>query len=598
MALLDLLMAGDVEGFNAKRGQHGSPDLFAADLANKKLRNVDLSGANLEKADLSGSDLTGAILIKANLSGADFTGTILKEVTALRSKWREAWLEDAELDGGDFTQADFTEAVFKQVSASDAIFRNAKLSRIEASGVVMERVELDDARLKEADLSDAHLTGATLVEATLTGAKLARAHLEGVDFARAKIAGADLQGADLTGARLVGCDLTEADLSNADMSRADCSRADLGRSTLTGAVLAGTKLAQAGLDGHEPASLAERGAELEGDGEDVAEAPTAFHFEDVAVAVSGGAVGVLWENQEGDSSVVRVAVSPLEGPFLGGAPSLRVPVDLCLAKGLVGTRTSFWGVAFVERPGGVVVMLTEVDTDGQLGRRVSMPLEYRPAVRPVLVALDDGFAVIGLARQGPTLLVHRWSGGEELQRVHAQRVAGAMGFVGRRQPVLVTRGGVVYAVHSRGASQPQQVPDGFPGRLAATGRIGKRVFLAWCPRGEQGFRWAELSDRGEPVSERVAAKEGVMALDLAVCGDRVLAVYAKEDKELAVSLWGVWLGEGEPFKLVEGELADIEELKIVGTREGKVLVLGTTISEQLELLEIDGERCTVLTRMP
>ena len=598
MALLDLLVAGDVEGFNAKRGQYGSPDLFAADLADKKLRNVDLSGANLEKADLSGSDLTGAILYKANLSGADFTGTILKEVSAQRSRWREAWLEEAELDGGDFTQADFTEAVFKSVTASDAVFRNAKLSRIEASGTVMERAELDDARLKEADLSEAHLTGATLVEATLTGANLARAHLEGADFARAKVHGADLTGADLTGARFVGSDLTEANLTNADLSRADCTRADLGRSTLEGAVLAGTKLTQAGLDGHEPEQPAERGAELEGAVVDADEAPDAFHFEDVAVAVSQDAVGVLWENQEGDGSAIRVAVSPIEGPFEGGAPALRVPVDLTLAKGLVGTKDCFCGVGFVERPGGVVVMLTEVGTDGTVGKRLSVPLEYKPAVRPALIGLDDGFAIVGLARQGPTLLVHRWDGGDELKRVHAQRVAGAMGFVGRRQPVLVTRGGVVYAVHSRGASQPLQVPEGFPGRLAATARIGKRVFLAWCPRGEQGFRWAELSDRGEPTSERVAPKDGVMALDLAVSGDRVLAVYAKEDAELAVSLWGCWLGEGKPFKLVEGDVADIEELKVVGARDGKVLVLGTTISEQLELLEIGDDSCRVLTRMP
>ena len=51
--LLELLQAGQVEEFNARRGQRVVIDLFAADLSGLSLADVDLSNANLEKADLS-----------------------------------------------------------------------------------------------------------------------------------------------------------------------------------------------------------------------------------------------------------------------------------------------------------------------------------------------------------------------------------------------------------------------------------------------------------------------------------------------------------------------------------------------------------------
>ena len=70
-SLLELLTAGQIDEFNARRGQRVTLDFFAADLAGLALAGIDLSGANLEKADLSGADLTGAVLAKANLSGAD-----------------------------------------------------------------------------------------------------------------------------------------------------------------------------------------------------------------------------------------------------------------------------------------------------------------------------------------------------------------------------------------------------------------------------------------------------------------------------------------------------------------------------------------------
>ena len=80
VALLDLLRAGNVAEFNAKRPSRTTLDLFGADLAHLSLRGVDLSGANLEKADFSGCDLTGA-----NLSGANLTGANLNRVNGLET---------------------------------------------------------------------------------------------------------------------------------------------------------------------------------------------------------------------------------------------------------------------------------------------------------------------------------------------------------------------------------------------------------------------------------------------------------------------------------------------------------------------------------
>ena len=101
MELLQLLEQEKVEEFNANRGLSTRIDLFAADLADKNLTGVNLTGVNLQKADLSGCNLTDAELNQTDLSGADLTGAVLKNISAMRSRWRDACLGEADLSDAD-----------------------------------------------------------------------------------------------------------------------------------------------------------------------------------------------------------------------------------------------------------------------------------------------------------------------------------------------------------------------------------------------------------------------------------------------------------------------------------------------------------------
>lgn len=100
--LQDLLANGEVEAFNAERPQ-GKLDLYAADLSGIQAPGVDLSGANLENADLSGAVLSDGMLARASLEGADCTGAKMDGVMALKSRWRGAFLGEADLSGAELT---------------------------------------------------------------------------------------------------------------------------------------------------------------------------------------------------------------------------------------------------------------------------------------------------------------------------------------------------------------------------------------------------------------------------------------------------------------------------------------------------------------
>jgi len=603
MSLLELLKAGDVDAFNGKRGQRSAPDLFAEDLSNLKLAGVDFSGANLEKADLSGTDLTGAILFKARLAGADLSNTVLKDVVAIRSNWREAYLEEVVLDGGDFTSADFTEAEMIGVSAADATFRSARLRRVQAKGAVFDRADLQEAKLSEANFAGAHLTGANLVEAKLVGALFTGAHLDGADLSRARGSGADFTGAELTGARMLSADMTNAKMDRADLSGADLTRADLAGVTMEEAVLTGCVLTEARLDGQEPEALEARGAVVGGAaGSAWPDQPAEYHFEDVSAAVSGDRLGVLWENDEdGENMVMRAAVVGLGEEFSGDAPALATPTDLTLARALVGAPVGFTAVTLVERPGGVMLELTDISPQGDVGATRTSRMEYRPAVRPVVVSDQGGFMLYGLGRDGPTLFVHRYNG-ESLELVHGERVTSARGFVGWREPALVTKGGVVRAVKTDSVGKPMAIPESFPGRTAAACHAGGPLWLAWTPRGENGFRWSALTPGEEAVVGRVVPKSGVTALDMTSVGDDALVIFAREEGGTGAA--GVWASRLSPdgttheFPVLVDDVIDVEELRVMRVVGETVHLIATTITEDLLLLEIAGKKTRVLSQLP
>lgn len=106
----------------------------------------------------------------------------------------------ADLSGGDFTKAWFTQAVLVNVRLNGAVFYRADL--------------------QSADLTGADLTGADLVRANLDGAVLRSARLDSADMTKASLQGVDASGASFRGTRIMGASLFGVDMRGADLTNA------------------------------------------------------------------------------------------------------------------------------------------------------------------------------------------------------------------------------------------------------------------------------------------------------------------------------------------------------------------------------------------
>ncbi len=598
MALLDLLLADDVEGFNAARGRHSAPDLSVADLAGRRLAGADLARANLVNADLSGSDLSGAVLVQARLDGADLTGTDLRECLALRSRWRGAYLGEACLEAAALPQADLTEAELPGVRATGIDLSAARLRQADLQGAQLADAELGEANLSGAVLVGCKLAGARLVSANLSKADLSGADLSGADLSNARLPGVKATGASFKGAVLTGADLTGAVLDQADLSEANLTRADLGEASLRGAVLKGTLVREARLDGVDLEGADLAGAVMdaatlgEPPEEDGAQ-PERLLFEDLDGCVSEGAVGLLWENPDAPGrGRLRVAVAALGTPWDGRAPALPEPADLVVARALVPSVTGFSALLFVQRPGGLICRLTEVSALGDVGSTRTVPFDYVPAVRPAFFPAADGFRVAGLTRRGPGIVLQSFDG-EGFQPVASGRLATARGFVGGLQPVVVCKGGVAIPVDPDGLGKAVSVPEGFPGRAATAGRCDGAVFVAWAPASEAGLRWALLQS-GRPMQQGVLAADlGVGSLDCVGIGDKVLLAWTQEGETPAepASLMGAWLPGGRPQVLVSGDEADLDEVAVMaGGAEPVITVVASDGSARVLRVTEAGPR--------
>lgn len=582
MTLLELLTAGRVDEFNARRGQRVTLDFFAADLAGLSLAGVDLSGANLEKADLSGSDLTGAVLAKANLSGADLTGATLDDCIAVKARFREAYLGDAKASGAELSGADFSEADLSGFSAPNGRFGGARFKDAVLANAVLTGGDFREARFANADLRGADLSGASLASA-----ELARANATGARFVKADLAGGRLGGAVLKHAHLAGANLTGADLSAADLTGADLTGANLDRADLFDVVADPDTLRAARL----PAGVADTPTLAVGGDEGIE-----LHFEDPAVAASGDATAVLWDNADDeDVFTLRCLVARSPRPVTGGSHALAIPVDQVLARGLLPAADGFWCVLFLDRPAGVEMMVLAVGTSGAFGPPKSVRLGYTPVVKPVLVPEEDGFLIYGIGRQG-ALSVHRWDGTtlHELMRAPAGTYRG---FCGRLDPVLLGKGGTVAAVRRDGIGKLLSAPTSYPGRLtAAAWRADtEQIALAWVGKAEKGIRFQVLGVDAEPARVDVASDIG--AVDLRAVDDRWLLVYTREaPTENDVTLpMAVWLPGGKPFALLSGDDAvDIEDVRILPGSEARVAMV--TLGEDLVVVDVGEGTAKVRAR--
>lgn len=539
------LQKGDVDGVNARRTERTRIEIFAEDLSGLSLVGVDLSAATLEKSDLTGTDLTDANLVKANLSGIDGSEMVLRDALAMRSRFQGAWMDQADLSGGDFTEADLAEANLEGSTAKGTRFLKARLRGVNAAKASWSSCDLTGAKLHAAklagiDLRNAELAEATFGEVDLTGARLDGARGAGAKFGQAKLAGARLTSAVLPNANFVQADLTGADLSAADLSRANLAGANLTGAVLRGAVLAdanldgatltGADLSEADLSGLDPSALGLGDAAIQAlSGFGVSfDADARLVFQDVSVARQGDVVAVVWPNPEGEppppppvnegeeppppeeARTWRFAVlAPGGGKVIGVLP---VPGHTVLDGQVVAFGGAFRVVLTRSRPEGPVLLVIPLGLDGALGAPRSAPLGYEPAVSPVVRAAGDRLRMTGLARQGPTVVVHDLTA--EPAPVRSDRLPTARGFLAH--PVLACKGDVVVPIGRSGPEAPRRTPAGFPGTVAAALAVGDDLLAVWAldkqGRVPGGVRWSRIGKRHAPTEELLDPRGRVIAL--------------------------------------------------------------------------------------
>ncbi len=194
----------DLTGLNLKR-----QDLTGANLAGANLSGANLHGAILVQANLAGANLAGANLNRSNLRQAQMAGAILTDVLLYG-----AVMDRADLSGADISHAKAQEARLTLVNLDNARavavdFSRARLSSVTARSTNFGGTWFYDAQMSRGDFTGADFLQAILQNVVLTDANLTRANFNGADLIQADLRGANLTGTDFTNARL-----TQARMAN------------------------------------------------------------------------------------------------------------------------------------------------------------------------------------------------------------------------------------------------------------------------------------------------------------------------------------------------------------------------------------------------
>jgi len=600
LGLLEMLVAGDVEGFNASRGERRKIELFAADLPNVQIPGVDLSHALLQKADLTEANLSGGVLFKADLSDVDGTSMNLRQVLAVRARFKDAWLEEADLSEADFSQARFSGANLARTNATGCRMIGAKLKDVDATAGVWVDADLSEASLYKATFTNADLSRADLSEVSGAEANFDGAKLDGVLGKDARLRGASLKNASLVGARFQGADFAGVDFSGADLSRSDFSHANLAGAILEGATLTGADLSNACLDEIDLTQLDLAGVDLSGldpmvlnlspaqlktvdaVGATVEQTAPLF-FADITLAQHDGRILIVWKNQDSETfhSMRWVLMDDDEVFKMGILPISSSDV---ISHKAVAEEKGFSMAVIQERPDGVVLLLYSLSREGERGPVKTFPLGYQPGVCPMLRVIDGELWLWGLARRGPALMVHRL-GEEGLELVATERHPTARGLLGRRHPVLWCKSEVVIPITTAGTLAPLRAPSGFGGRLALAVPLGSDgLALVWVAPFEDldhrgGLRATWLAPKTPVDVVPIGSNPHVISLDALTYEDGVLLAWIEVDDDGEIQVMLRKLPEGEnislPFDIgVEGDR--YRQVRLALSKKGPLISLTST----------------------
>lgn len=181
-----------------------------AQLRDASLRYAEGDGAFFARAALQDSDLGGGNFSEADFRAANLRSVNLKEADLSRANFQDADLTYAVLDGAIGVEAEFDGANLYSARLAGVRFDRARLAKADLRGAVLETAELNQADFSGAYMGGAKLSGASLQSAHFSAAFLDGAELRNADLRGAAFAGAILSGADLGGSNLDGADLRGA----------------------------------------------------------------------------------------------------------------------------------------------------------------------------------------------------------------------------------------------------------------------------------------------------------------------------------------------------------------------------------------------------
>jgi hypothetical protein len=261
---------------------------------------------------------------------------------------------------------------------------------------------------------------------------------------------------------------------------------------------------------------------------------------------------MVWINPDGEEAKsVRWGLWQ-DGTFTHGA--VPVAADTVLDAQLAVLGDDLHLVLHRVRPDGLVIENSVVGPTGP-GPTTVVPLGYEPMVHPVLRAIDGTLYMWGIARRGPTIVVHRLED-EGWAIVHSERSATAKGFLGG-MPVLAGKGGVLTPVGPTGLGSPRRAPEGFPGQHAIAAEEGGDLLCVWAlaRRGDTpgGLRFARIERRGTPEVEVVSLVSGITALSASFDGDVPVMAWleAGDDGLDPVTPWVCRLPQGAPMPMAQ-----------------------------------------------
>jgi uncharacterized protein YjbI with pentapeptide repeats len=209
---------------------------------------LDFQGADLRKVVLSYKNFEGGNFDEADLTNAQFNGAELNDASFVNSRLTEASFFRAGLQRAAFFRAELRHASFVQADLRNASFGGAHVSHCKFDGANLANVSFADARSTFSIFSGLEMSGASFAGAQLPVVWFSDCRLAKALFSRAHLESGTFANADLREANFGEAHLKEVSFKGANLADAWLAKADLRGANFEASILGGAHFADADLE--------------------------------------------------------------------------------------------------------------------------------------------------------------------------------------------------------------------------------------------------------------------------------------------------------------------------------------------------------------